>query len=378
MIDERLKKMARTVLEYSLNIQPGERVLIDSTKNCSDMIKYMIEIISSRGAIPLVNLEENDIKSQLIRYGSEEQFKLMCKSKSALLENVDVYINMMSSDNCFDMSDVPSDKRALYQKYYFKPINFEIIVPKLRWITVDYPSVTSAIQFGMSTQAYEDMFFKAVNTDYKKLYEYMLPLKKVFDKGHSVKIRSKDANLDFGIRKCKSAICCGTINLPDGEIFIAPDIDTMEGFVRFNAPSRYQGSRFENTYLEFNNGKVIKAKSSNNERKLLEILDSMDGNRYVGEFALGTNPNITKLTSGILFDEKILGSFHIAMGNSHDLSDNGNKASIHWDMVHMLTKEFGGGQIYVDNELIMQDGHFVCEELKKIETVKEKDYGIEC
>ena len=169
MIDERLKRMARTVVDYSLKIKPGEKVLIDSTKNCTDMLKYMIKLLDARGAIPLVCLEENDIKSILIKHGSKEQFEIMKEAKVALLNKVDVYINMMDSDNCFDMSDVPAEKRALYQKYYFKPINFEIIVPKLRWITVDYPSFTSAQQFGMSTEAYEDMFFKAVNTDYKTI-----------------------------------------------------------------------------------------------------------------------------------------------------------------------------------------------------------------
>lgn len=376
MIDQRLKIMAKTIVDYSLKIKPGERVLIDSTKNCTDMIKYMIELLDERGAIPLINLEENDIKSILIKHGSQQQFEIMKKSKEALLDNVDVYINMMNSDNCFDMSDVPVDKRALYQKYYFKPINFEIIVPKLRWITVDYPSFTSALQFGMSTEAYEKMFFKAMNTDYQKLYNKMIPLKRLLDKGKHVQITGDRTKLDFDIVKCKSAICSGTINLPDGEIFVAPDLTSMNGFVRFNIPTRYQGNRFENVYLEFKDGKVINASADTNEKTLLKILDSDEGNRFVGEFAIGTNPNIQKPTSSILFDEKILGSFHLALGNSHDLSDNGNRASIHWDMVKIITPEYGGGEIKVDDKLIMKNGRFVGKELEEIHEVGETEHGL--
>ena len=376
MIDQRLKIMAKTIIDYSLKIKPGERVLIDSTKNCTDMIKYMIELLDERRAIPLINLEENDIRSILVKHGSKEQFEIMKKSKAALLENVDVYINMMSSDNCFDMSDVPVEKRALYQKYYFKPINFEIIVPKLRWITVDYPSFTSAQQFGMSTEAYEKMFFKGVNTDYKKLHEKMVPLKKILDKGRHVEIEAEGTKLNFDITKCKSAICSGMINLPDGEIFIAPDLTSMNGYVRYNIATRYQGNRFENVYLEFKDGKVINASADTNEQILLKILDSDEGNKFVGEFAIGTNPNIQKPTSSILWDEKILGSFHMALGNSHDLSDNGNRASIHWDMVKLITPEYGGGEIKVDEKPIMKDGRFVGKELEEIQEVGENEYGL--
>lgn len=375
MIDERLKKMAQTIIDYSLKIKPGEKVLIDSTKNCTDMLKYMIKLLDERGAVPFVCLEENDIKSILIKHGSKEQFEIMKDAKAALLSKVDVYINMMDSDNCFDMSDVPAEKSALYQKYYFKPINFEIIVPKLRWITVDYPSFTSAQQFGMSTEAYEDMFFKAINTDYEKLYKKMVPLKKILDNGKHVEINAEGTKLDFYITKCKSAICAGTINLPDGEIFIAPDLTSMNGYVRFNIPTRYHGNRFENVYLEFKNGKVINASANSNEKLLLQILDSNEGNRFVGEFAIGTNPNIQKATTNILFDEKILGSFHLALGNSHALSDNNNRASIHWDMVKMFTPEYGNGEIKIDNKSIMKDGKFVGKNLKEIENVGEKEYG---
>lgn len=375
MIDPRLEKMAHTVIEHSLKIQPGERVLIDSTKNCSEMIKYMVRLIASKGAIPLVSLKETDIKRELIINGSKEQFELMKLQDEAILNNVDVYINMMDSDNCYDMSDIPDEKRSLYQKYYFKPINFEIIVPKLRWITVDYPSISSAQQFGMSTDAYENYFFDAMTVDYNDLYKKMIPLKEVLDKGQHVEIKSPKINLSFDIDGLNSNICSGEINLPDGEVFIAPTLYSANGEIEFNTPTRYQGSLFENIKLDFKDGKIVNYTSKTNLEKLKNILESDEGNKYIGEFAFGTNPNIDIPRSNILFDEKILGSFHIALGNSHSLSDNGNKASIHWDMVNMLTKEYGGGRIIIDDKIIQEDGLFIPEELKPLnEKVLSKKY----
>ncbi|MDD2208541.1 MAG: aminopeptidase [Bacilli bacterium] len=365
-MDQRLKQMAKTVINYSLNIQPGEKVLIDSTKNCSEMIKYMIKLIADRGAIPLVMLKETDIKRSLIINGCKEQFELMKTQEETILNKVDVYINMIDSDNCFDMSDIPSEKRALYQKYYFQPINFEIIVPKLRWITVDYPSISSAQQFGMSTDEYENYFFDAVNVDYEELGKKMQKLKELLDKGKHIQIESPNVNLSFNIDNLCSEVCSGKINLPDGEVFIAPIINSANGEIEFNVPSRYQGSSFEKIKLFFQDGRVVNYSSQTNYEKLAEILESDEGNKYIGEFAIGTNPNINRPRSNILFDEKMLGSFHIALGNSHSLSDNGNKASIHWDMVNVLTENYGGGRIILDDEVIQENGIFVHHDLKEL------------
>ena len=372
MIDSRLKKMADTIINYSLKIQSGEKVIIESTKNCSDIVKYLIKLISNKNAIPFVILRETDIKKELITNGCREQFHLMRLQDEVLLNSADAYINITDSDNCYDMSDVPQEKRQLYQKYYFKPIYFEIIVPKLKWITADYPSVSSAQQFGMSTDSYEKYFFDAVNLDYEQLEKNMYNLKKILDEGKHVQIKSPYIDLSFNINNYKSEICSGKINLPDGEIFIAPIINSANGTIEFNIPTRYQGNSFDNIWLKFKNGEIVEYDSKSNLQKLKQILESDRGNKFIGEFAIGTNPNITVPRSNILFDEKILGSFHIALGNSHSLSNNGNKASIHWDMVSMLTKEYGGGKIIIDDKLIQEDGIFIPNELQQLNIKKLK------
>lgn len=330
----------------------------------------MIKKIAEKGAIPFVMINETDIKRELIKNGTVEQFQLMKEHTESILKNVDVYINMIDSDNCYDMSDVSADKKALYQQYYFKPIYFEIIVPKLRWITVDYPSVSSAQQFGMSTEAYENYFFRAMSTDYKLLGEKMIAIKELLDKGKHIQILSPTINLGFDIKQCKSVICSGKINLPDGEIFIGPDLYSANGHILFNVPTRYQGNDFQDLFLKFENGRVVEYSTRYNVEKLKRILELDEGNRYIGEFAFGTNPDIEVPRSNILFDEKILGSFHIALGNSHDLSDNGNRASIHWDIVNMMTPEYNGGKILIDDELIQEDGMFIPKSLQSLNKVK--------
>lgn len=187
--------------------------------------------------------------------------------------------------------------------------------------------------------------------------------------GH-VQIIVPDTNLSFDITECKAVICSGKINIPDGEVFIAPDLKSLNGTIKFNVPSRYSGKQFSNVILTFENGRVISHRSDTNSSALTSLLDISEGNRYVGEFAIGTNPNIDTPRTNILFDEKILGSIHVALGNSHDLSDNGNVGSIHWDMVKMLTPEYGGGSIIVDDKVIQENGIFVPDELKPLHTKK--------
>lgn len=372
MIDIRLARLADTIIDYSLNIQPGERVLIESSKNCSEMLKYMIRKIADRGAIPLVQLNETTLRASLITNGSVEQFKLMEKHQRSILSDVDVYINMLDSDNSFDMSSVPSDKRKIYQEYYFKPINFEIIIPNKRWITVEYPSVAAANRFCMNSNEFEDYFFKAVNCDYADLSRKMNKLKELMDKTKSIKISALETEFYLETGGNPAAICDGKINIPDGEIFLGPKPDSASGEIKFNTPSKYMGSIFNDLKLTFVNGKLIKAITSSNQKKLDEIVNTDEGSRFIGEFAIGTNSSITVPTNNIIFDEKICGSFHIALGASHHLSDNGNVSAIHWDIVQMLTKKYGGGSIYFDNELIQKDGIFVTEELKQLNKTKKR------
>ncbi len=364
MLDEKLKMLGNTLLYYSCNIQEGDKVLIEATKNCGDLVKYLINKCYAAKAIPFVILKETDIKRELILGGNQEQFELMAKSQNILMNEMDAYIEITEYDNFCELHDIPIEKRQLFQKYFIQSVYKDKNIN--RWVTVGYPTKSMAQRFGMSTDSFEKFYFSVVNQDYKELSKKMQALKEYMDKARIVQIIAPKTNLTFDIGGMTSFVCDGKINLPDGEVFIAPNKYTASGIITFNVDSLYQGYNFSNISLTFKNGKVVKAESSQQQRELNKILQTDNDSSYIGEFALGTNPRIEKTIKNIVYDEKILGSFHIALGQAHSESDNGNRSAIHWDIVSRMNSQYGGGKILFDDELIMLDGEFIPKSLKPL------------
>ena len=219
-----------------------------------------------------------------------------------------------------------------------------------------------AQQAGMSTDAFEEFYFNVCNLDYSKMDRAMDALEKRLNSTDKVRIVGPGTDLTFSIKGIGSKKCSGKRNIPDGEIYTAPVKDSVNGVITYNAPSVENGFKFENVSLTFKDGKIIDT-TANDNKKLNAILDTDEGSRYVGEFALGVNPYITKPMGDILFDEKISGSIHFTPGCCYDDCYNGNISALHWDLVLIQTKEYGGGEIYFDGELIRKDGIFVAEDL---------------
>jgi aminopeptidase len=174
-----------------------------------------------------------------------------------------------------------------------------------------------------------------------------------------------ETDLTFSIKGIPAVPCDGKLNIPDGEVFTAPVRDSINGVIRFNAPTLYRGATHDNVRLTFSEGKVVEATSSATD-KLNEVLDSDEGARYTGEFAIGVNPFINRPMKDILFDEKIAGSIHLTPGRCYDEADNGNNSEIHWDMVMIQTPAYGGGEMHFDGELVRKDGRFVTDDLKPL------------
>jgi aminopeptidase len=214
----------------------------------------------------------------------------------------------------------------------------------------------------MSTEEFEDFFYKVCTLDYSKMDKAMNPLKALMEKTDKVHIKGQGTDLQFSIKGIPVIKCAGELNIPDGEIFTAPVKDSVNGTITYNTPTIYQGVKFDNISLKFKNGKIVEATGSDTKR-LNAILDADKGARFVGEFAIGVNPYITRAMTDILFDEKIRGSIHFTPGNSYDEAPNGNKSNIHWDMVLIQTKPYGGGEIFFDDKLIRKDGLFVPKSL---------------
>jgi len=238
-------------------------------------------------------------------------------------------------------------------------------VNKTKWVVLRWPSPAMAQQALMSTEAFEDFYFKVCTLDYSRMKPGMKALAELMRRTDRVQVEGPGTDLRFSIKGIGAKECGGRYNIPDGEVFSCPVKDSVEGVVQYNASSVYLGSQFDNIRLVFRKGRITEA-SSSNTRRLNEILDSDAGARFVGEFALGFNPHILEPMRDILFDEKISGSFHFTPGQAYEDCGNGNKSQVHWDMVCIQRPEYGGGKIWFDGKLVRENGLFVPGSLRKL------------
>jgi aminopeptidase len=231
----------------------------------------------------------------------------------------------------------------------------------LRW-----PSPSMAQLAGMSTEAFEDFYFRVCTLDYARMAPGMKALAAQMMKTDKVHIKGPGTDLRFSIKGIKALPCGGRHNIPDGEVFTAPVKNSVQGHVTYNAPTIYQGIAFDGIRLEFKDGRIVHATCNGNSEKLNQILDSDFGARSIGEFAIGFNPHVLNPMRDILFDEKIAGSFHFTPGQCYEETENGNRSQVHWDMVCIQRPEYGGGEIYFDGKLIRKDGLFVPKALQAL------------
>lgn len=363
MRDPRLDKLADVLISHSTHVQPGESVLIEAIDVPEEMVLALIRRIREAGGIPMVTIKQNRIQRALIRCGDADIMKQIGEYEAFRMEKVQAYIGLRGSHNITEMSDVPTEAMRLYEQHWLKPVHFEIRVPKTKWVVLRWPSPSMAQQAQRSTEAFEDFYFDVCTLDYSKMQQAAIPLKELMEATNEVHITAPGTDLEFSIKDIPVVYSAGTHNIPDGECFTAPVRDSVNGTIHFNAASIYQGTTFNDIRLRLEKGKVVDA-SANNTKKLNEILDADEGARYIGEFSIGFNPYITTPMLDILFDEKITGSFHFTPGNAYEDADNGNRSSIHWDMVLIQTPEYGGGEIHFDGKLIRKDGRFVLPELE--------------
>lgn len=356
MQDERFTKLARVMAGHSTRLKRGEQVLIDAFDIPEEMVVALVRAVRERGAHPHVRLHNGRIARELAREATEEQLDVAAAIDLAQMRRMDAYMAIRGSHNITELSDVPSKKMQLVGKK-MRPVQ-DHRVSKTKWVVLRWPTPGMAQMAGMSTEAFEDLFFRVCSLDYGKFRAPMNALKRLMERTDRVQIEGPGTDLHFSIRAIPAIPCGGGHNLPDGEVFTAPVKDSVEGYVTFNTPTIYQGATFDHVRLEFAKGRIVRAESSNSAR-LNEILDSDEGARFVGEFALGFNPHILHPMRDILFDEKIAGSFHFTPGQAYQVADNGNRSRIHWDLVCIQRKDYGGGTIKFDGKVIRKDGVFL-------------------
>lgn len=364
MVDPRVVKLADTLVNYSCAVKAGETILIEAIDVPHAFTQAMVRAASSAGGRPIVLLKSNEVLREMLLEASQEQWESIAEIERFQMEQVQCYIGARGNPNVSELSDVPTDKQKIYEQTLWKRVHQEVRIKKTRWVVLRWPSPSMAQMAEMSTEAFEDYFFNVCTLDYERLSRAMQPLVKAMERTDRVRLKGPgDTDLTFSIRGIPAIACDGRVNIPDGEVFTAPVRDSVNGVICFNAPTIYRGTTHNDIRLTFRDGRIVEATSSATQ-KLKEVLDSDEGARFVGEFAIGFNPYCTRPMKDILFDEKIAGSIHFTPGSCYDEASNGNKSGIHWDMVMLQTPEAGGGEIWFDNQLVRKDGRFVVEELQ--------------
>jgi len=363
IIDPRFNELARGLIGFSLKLKAGERVLIDAFDVPDAMVIALIRAVRAAKAHPYVQIHRARISREMSLGAEEAQFAVHAEVELARMQKMDAYIALRGSENIFEGSDVPAARVQLVSRL-MKPV-LDHRVGKTRWVVLRWPSSAMAQQAAMSTEAFEDFYFRVCTLDYARLTPGMKALADLMERTDHVHIKGPGTDLRFSIKGIGAKACGGDRNIPDGEVFSCPVKDSVEGYIQYNAPTVYLGSSFDNIRLAFKQGKIVEA-TSNNTKRLNHILDSDAGARYIGEFAIGFNPHILEPMRDILFDEKIAGSFHFTPGQAYERPGNGNKSQIHWDMVCIQRPEYGGGEIWFDGKLIRKDGLFVPKALHKL------------
>ncbi len=364
MTDPRYTRLADLLVNYSCAVKPGENLLIEATDIPTDFVTTLVEHATKAGGRPLVLLKSNRVNRALMQHATQQQWDIIADVERRQMEQMQCYMGLRGSFNVSELSDVPAEQQKIYESTVWEKVHHDIRVKKTRWCVLRWPTSSMAQMAEMSTEAFEDFYFNVCTLDYAKMSRAMKPLVEMMMKTDRVRLKGPgETDLSFSIKGIPAIGCDGKLNIPDGEVFTAPVKESVNGIIAYNCPTMYRGVTHQDVRLTFKDGRIVSATSSN-IAKLNEVLDADAGARYVGEFAIGFNPYCTKPMKDILFDEKIAGSIHFTPGACYDEASNGNKSTIHWDLVMRQTPEAGGGEIWFNDRLIRKDGVFVVKELE--------------
>ncbi len=367
MMDPRVAKLADVLINHSTRLKAGEHVLVETFDAPDAIAIAIIRAARKAGAHAHIATRHQRIMRELQIDAADDNLKVWADIDRHRMELMDAYIAIRGAHNVSESSDVSQEQMQKVARLYSKPVHFEQRVNHTRWCVLRWPTPSMAQLAEVSTEQFEDFYFDVCTVDYVnmkkaagRLAERMQATNRVRITGHG------DTDLSFSIQDIPVVPCTGSHNIPDGECFTAPVRDSVNGVIHYNTPTIYNGLSFENVRLEFKDGKIVGATADQNADKLEGIFDTDDGARYVGEFAIGFHPLITKPMKDILFDEKIAGSLHFTPGRAYEDADNGNRSEIHWDLVLIQRPDWGGGELFFDDELVRRDGQFVTDDLKSL------------
>jgi len=354
MADPRIVKLAGILVDYSLTVKKGSIIKISLGYEARDLGLEVYKRIIRKGGLPIVNCSLPGFAYQFYKLASNDQLKTFPKIAEFEAKNIDGVISIGTDYNTKEFTNIDPKKVALRSRI-IRPIS-DMILQKNNWVICEYPTNALAQDAEMSLEEFEDFVYSATNVDWNKEAERQKRLKTILDKGSVVRIVGKDTDLTFSIKGRQGIMCCGHRNMPDGEVFVGPDETTAEGHIAYSFPAIHGGREVDGIRLEFHKGKVVSAKASKNEGFLKEMIATDPGASLIGEFGIGLNYNIKRFIKQILFDEKIGGTIHLALGMAYKEGGGKNESALHWDMIKDLRD---GGKIIIDGKVIQENGKFM-------------------
>ncbi len=366
MVDYRLEKMAKVLVEYSLDIKEGDYFLIAGNVPSMPLIKEVYKQALLKGAYPEIRMDSEEFAEIQVKNASDEQLKFVSPVSRFLMENITAFLNIRGTNHSKILQNCDSKKISMREVANSSPMGImhrRANEGKMRWTLTQFPTEAAAMEANMSLSEYEDFLFSACFVDREDPISEWLKLKeeqqKIIDyistKDH-IRVIAEDTDLTLRVGGRKWINSCGTTNFPSGEVYTGPIEDSLNGCIRFTYPAIKSSKLVEDVSLTFENGRVVKASAKAGADVLQAAINLDAGSRYAGEFAIGTNYGIQRFTKNILLDEKIGGTIHIALGSAYPATGSKNRSSLHWDMICDMRK---GGEIYADGELFYKDGKVI-------------------
>ncbi|MDP3052678.1 MAG: aminopeptidase [bacterium] len=353
MEDSRLKALADIFVNYSLEVKKGEHILIraDEPEALPLMEEIYIKILE-KGGYPLIRIKPEIFDYLLAKHASKKQIENFLDTEIYELNKVQGRIKICAPKNPKMMANVDSGKLALVQK---KLGMYRKYLDKVKWLLFYYPTEGLAQQMEMSLKETENFIFKACLKDWRKETEKMKKIKKFFDGGKIVRIKGNETDIAFSIEGRKGELSGGKHNMPGGEAYYAPIENSINGQIFFEGSRSYEGKAMKDIFLEFKNGRITKIKAESGQDFLTYLTKIDRGAARIGEFGIGCNYDLNRITNETLFDEKIGGTIHLALGDRVNF-DGKNRSILHFDIVKDLRKE---GKIYLDGKLVQEKGKFI-------------------
>jgi len=354
MVDQRIKRLAEILVNYSIKVKKNSIIALNFEIDAKDLALECYKLILQKEAFPVVNSSVPGFSYQYYQLATEEMLKKKPEIELFKAKKTDGTISIGAEYNTREFTNVDPKKISLRARVN-KPIS-DIVLKKNNWVICEYPTHSLAQEAELSLDEMEDFVYNACLLDWKKESRKQDKLKKIIDKGKVVRIIGENTDIKFSIKGRQGIKCDGHRNMPDGEVFCAPVETSTSGYIQYTFPAIKNGVAVPDVRLEFKNGKVIKAKASKNEGYLRQMIKTDKGACMLGEFGIGLNFGIKKFIRNILFDEKIGGTIHLALGMAYKEGHGRNESALHWDMIKDLRNN---GKIIVDGKVIQQDGKWL-------------------